>query len=546
MFPFLPNKRLDLIGIDGQIVNNGDLFFEYKYYLTQKEFDQFIDFKQCFNHPDHPQRIITYVFNLIIMIFGKLMIDITKDPTQITMLCADMKKHPTKGDYIHFIIVARPNEINFLQKYLRTEIFHFSERLPNIPRRLTQRLRNQLGLLYKTAMKEYPNTQNVLPAVFLTILKKCVTLQEITPIMDILNFICSRVEDSVMSTKTLVRQIIQEKFDIPKKLQTDFEKIFEFFNRNASLFSTFQSNNRAMKDRQYQLFFFYLQYFCSGGVERLRNNPAFFFPNLVTKAMDEEKILSLYPEDGFEVFDDFIMMGPNDSPVFDMIFKKLFKSNIFEVNETFFEVFLHSLNKRFHQFIEEIKTRNPAFTYSFEDIIWMICVIMFNLVSKVFLAPTPKEASEHFRDKLGRYTPEQVALRVLELRVFKDIPLSDNNWQDYYLSRNKQYVKKIFAPYVEIPDSYFFSPPRLLKINIIYDRGLIDATPHLEQWIIKKIVKEFLEFTKTILDKLPPNFTKTDINNTLIDYFSMGIIDQTQREQIEDFVEDFMDIWDIV
>jgi hypothetical protein len=309
MFPFLPDKRLELVGIDGQVVNNGDLFFEYKYFLTEKEYHQFIDFKECFNHPDHPHIIISYIFNLVIMIFGKLMLDITGDSTQISMLCADMKKDTKGRDYIQFIITTRPNEMEFLSKYLRTEIFHFSQRLPNIPKKVNQRLRNQVNLLYKLALREYPNANQFIPTVFLTILKKCLILQECTPILDILNFICSRIEDSVFNTKELVREILTTKFKFSKPIQKDFEDIFDFFNKLASLFSTFQSNNRAFKDRQYHLFNFYLQYFCAGGFDMMFINPAFFFPKVLKKAYTEEKLEQLYPRASMDVLNNFLKIG---------------------------------------------------------------------------------------------------------------------------------------------------------------------------------------------------------------------------------------------
>jgi hypothetical protein len=246
-----------------------------------------------------------------------------------------------------------------------------------------------------------------------------------------------------------------------------------------------------------------------------------------------------------DVLNNFLMMGPQDTPVFDVIFKKMFNCTVFEANEAFFEAFLFSLNKRFLQMIEDMRKKNAGFTYNFSDIMWIMTVIMYNLVQKVFIAPNPKEAVEHFRDKLGRYTQEQLALRVLELRIFKDIPLSDNNWPDYYLSRNKNVVKKYFQPYVEIPDHYFFSPERLLKINKIYDRGLLETTHYLEEWLFKNIIKQFFAFQQHVLQKLPEDFTTVQLSTALEEYFSQGIIDERQREGITDFVESFVEEWDI-
>lgn len=117
---------------------------------------------------------------------------------------------------------------------------------------------------------------------------------------------------------------------------------------------------------------------------------------------------------------------------------------------------------------------------------------------RIFIREDPSLAMENFRDNLTRYTPQQIALRVLELRIFKEIPLADNNWQDYYLSRNKNTVKRVFAKYYEIPDNYFFTEERLLKINMNYERGILNETPLLEKWLIMNILEPFDNFYKII------------------------------------------------
>ena len=544
MFPFLLDRRLQLVSIGGQLAKNKDMFFEYKYFLTPKDYADFLAFKRAFHHPDHPHRIITYVFNLIIMIFGKLMNEITKDLTQITMLCADIKKVRENEFCVHFIITTRPEEINFLQQYLRAELFHLSERLPNIPKSMIQRLRNHQLILAKTAMKEYPEARATLSSVLLTIYLKCLTLEECTPILDILNYICSRVEDSIFNTRKLVREILDEKFRYPKKTDAQIEGLFEFFNQNATLFSTFQSNNRATKDRQYQLFRIYLQYYLKAGFELNENSISYYFPEKFLKSIQDMRIIEDYPAVAIETCVNFIASGSIDNPAIDLIFKRLFNQTVFEMNEAFFESFLYSLNRRFILYLQELQTKNPDFDFSFKNIMLIMCNLMYNLVLRVFIAETPEIAKENFRDKLGRYTANQVALRVMELRVFKDIPLSDSNWQDYYLSRNKAYVKKFFQHIVDIPDSYFFSPERLLKINIIYDRGLLDTTMFLEEWVVTKILKEFCVFYKGIHEKMPKNYTDEILRTTLVSHFSQGIVDEIQRDHIEDFVNDFIDVWE--
>jgi hypothetical protein len=231
------------------------------------------------------------------------------------------------------------------------------------------------------------------------------------------------------------------------------------------------------------------------------------------------------------------------TPDFEIAYKKIFKVNVFEMNENFFECFLNSLNRKFRLLIKQQQDSDPSFVYSFDSIIHIISVILQRLIERVFLAETPEQGSQNFRDKVGRYTPERLALRVLEIRIFKDIPLSDNNWTDYYLSRNKMYIKKLFREYFDIPDSYFFSPQRLLKINMIYDRTILNSTPYLEEWLILKLYKSFYDFLREIESRLKEGYSKLELREALKEFFTRGIINQNMRENLEEFAEFFASLW---
>ncbi|MHA1602327.1 MAG: hypothetical protein ACTSUI_04885, partial [Promethearchaeota archaeon] len=155
----------------------------------------------------------------------------------------------------------------------------------------------------------------------------------------------------------------------------------------------------------------------------------------------------------------------------------------------------------------------------------------------------PKDAQENFHDQLTRYTPERITLRVLELQIFKDIPLSDNNWQDYYLSRNKKLIQKIFHHFATIPEDRFFTSKRLLKINMLYERGLLDSTPFLEKWIITGIVAPFYRFQQRIENNLPENYDKEQLMKAILHEFSRGVIENTLLDRLEELAEYFAEIW---
>ncbi|MCK5347544.1 MAG: hypothetical protein KAR20_29245, partial [Candidatus Heimdallarchaeota archaeon] len=134
VFTVFQEKQLELMGIEGYSKNMGkDLFFDYKYNLTSDEIHDFKLFPQAFHHPDHHFHIITYMFNILVMVFGQLIKDILKlKYIQISMLCADVKRDDQGQYYVHFLIGVRQMDRAFLRTYLYSLIYHFAEVLPNV------------------------------------------------------------------------------------------------------------------------------------------------------------------------------------------------------------------------------------------------------------------------------------------------------------------------------------------------------------------------------------------------------------------------------
>jgi len=553
VFTVFQENQLELVGIEGHSTgakNAGkDLFFEYKYHLTSDEIHGFELFPQAFHHPDHYYHIITYMFNLIVMVFAKLIKDILKLKfnLQINMLCADIKQDKMDnqdGMYVHFLIGIRQMDRAFLRTYLYSLIYHFAEVLPNINQTLLHRLKLENDKIYPIAAAAYPFAEQSLATVFYTLERKAQIIGQITPMLDVFNYIASRVEDSLFQTEVLVKEIIHDKIISQKTAHhaSGFLEIFNFLNGAASLFSTFQANNKADRGRQYQLLFMYLQYF------NISSPEAFLYPEKVEEAIQNEQLLTMFPSISSKTFINFIFetigLVFSADEAFDTMFQRLFNKSVFELNEKFFEVYLFSLNQKFFELLATIRGKTPDFNYTFGEIIHFMLEILQSLVVSIFIAESPEKAQKNFKDQRSRYTPDKITLRVLELRLFKDIPLSDNNWQDYYLSRNKSYVKKIFSKYLTIPDHYFFSPERLLKINMIYERRMVDPTPFLETWLIKAIIKRFYGFQARILDRLPVNYSKQELTHALYTDFSVGIIDTRILEKLEEYSEFFANLWE--
>ena len=72
--------------------------------------------------------------------------------------------------------------------------------------------------------------------------------------------------------------------------------------------------------------------------------------------------------------------------------------------------------------LAEKQSTQSQMNFDFNEMIHYIITVLYNLVKRVFLAESTYDAIANFRDQIGRYNPDKLALLMLELRIFKDIP----------------------------------------------------------------------------------------------------------------------------
>lgn len=548
MFLAFNVKNLKLLSVEGSIKPQSEIFFLYTYTFSKEEMEEFIQFKKRYNHPDHHYRIISYIFNSIIMVFSSLISEILKEKMSFNMICARIVEQTENQRYeLEFLVHFQKLDTIFLKTFLNSLIYDFAELLPGIDPGLLSKLYLKKEKLYPMALKAYPKSNSHIVRVFYTLQRKSQILEHITPLLDITNFIGSRVEDSIFNTSQIVREILVEKAPTLIHYGTIeiYQEIFNYLNECASLFSTFQSNNRAAIFRQYQLFFFYGQYFLPLEVLTEPFQNFFYYPERFQDSLNSHLTGKSTIPKSFPILELFLFQGIRYEidDVFDRVFHIIFQKNIHDMNENFFASLLKSINLKLHDKLHETLPPNTTFSQYFGEMVHVMCVILKNIAAKVFIRENPEMAVENFRDNLTRYTPEKIALRVLEMRIFKDIPLADNNWQDYYLSRNKSIVQKTFAKYYHIPDNYFFTEERLLKINMNYERGILKETPLLEDWLIDNIVIPFDNFYKKIKKNVGRKFEFNKIRLAIFAEISSGVIDPVEREKLEDYAAYLAELW---
>lgn len=512
-----------------------DMEITYQYSFLKEELDYFKEFQQHYMSSESVEKSIEYIFWLFVSASGFLIGQIVHDNFVIELNCGRVEL--SENPRIIFIVGVRQKESIMNDFYFKTELFHFSEFFSDkLPKETKDKLKTEKNLIYLNALDRYSDIEPYILSMLERMYNKCYTLQSITPILDLLNFVASRVEDSIYDTNDLLDEVFQ-KFSIDGKIKEIIIQLYNYCSKNSSLFSMFQSNNRPQMNTQYTLSLLLMQYFFI--------DPDAMYLKDVYGAKQKELYNknSLYSQ--FDpLFRDFILktnLITHNSAV-GFYLKRIFNKGLSELNEHFICVFMNTVNVKFFQDLDDLNKKFPDYHITFDFFLENLVKIIFHMIKKVFLAPSPEIASQNFYDKLGRYSPKRIALRTLEILMFKEMPLSDNSWQHYLLSRNKKKVAKAFQNYLTIPDDYFFSQKALVHINMMYIFS-IDKTELLENWTVDNIQEPFYVYCFEIFTRLKNKVRKEQItdqnqifkilNQIIFDYLSQNVINQEVLENLE-------------
>lgn len=546
-------KEKNLILEDICDIGSNNIFFKYTYEFSTSEMNSFIELKKDFTLPQRIEIIISYFFNLIVNLFNEMITQIIDlQDSHIIMIAADVKTNPeTNKQRIEFLLQFREKNSQLLKSYLRSLIYQFSEKYNIISEQPLKVYQIQKEKMIEKAVNEYKENINLIPSVILTLVKKCIVLERITPILDFFNFVCSRFEDTVFKMDEVLKTEFFPKFNLTNKEIDERMKLFNFINGNVSFFSMFQANNGASKAKQYQLFFMFMQFMFNDKLKGLKSNKMIFFPEYVDNSIKKvEENQELAPFLNNRLVYHFMLTGMEVAgmPELDYLFEYIFGINVYTMNEKLFETYLTSLNHKFTQMLSEYNMILPNNKISFEETILFFGKILYFLIDKMFIdyMKNPDKCKSIFKDKLERYTKEKVAMNIVEILFFKYIPSNDNNWADYFLSRNRSYVEKKLESYVKIPDDFFFSEARLMGINMLYERRNPDAL-HIGEFLILEIYQKFLLFQSKMRKKIietakDPN-NKDEIFNIILDEISKKIVDERTIENLSEIVEWLMERW---
>ena len=528
-------------------ISEDTVFLEYNYSLSNEELEYFNEFKRkANNHINGITSPFGYIY-LIVSILGVVLRKLLQEKFHI-ILDGAVIKNGEVNNTITFLIVIKNSHDEMFESYYYMFLYYFLKHFKGIPDEYYERLLQGRERLYQIALEEYPFAKERLVDLLYYFYKKCNLLQNFSPLLDFLNFVCARVEDSVFSKIDVIKRDFLANFNYTEEKKNALIKIFDFIDKKSTLYSTFQANNLPSVKSQFNLFLLYMKYyFGSGSLEAFEVGDLLFLPKEFKSKLNQrnrklKNVINASAIKDIEVFLDYFSIISNFDN-FDLLFEKIFRKQINQLNYEFFKTFLMSLNLRILSLIDQENksiTENPENKpFSFTIIIDHVCRMLYTLIDKIFIKTKPNQASKNFIDPRSRYIGKNIALRVLELFIFQDLNVSDDVWPDYIISMNRNYLMEDLKSYkVEVHsskfDEKFYNFTDIARFVITYNFISYKDQITFEEWLINELISPLNDFISEIRLLIKNPKDKNEIYSKLNKYF----LDQISNKK-KDVKENF-------
>jgi hypothetical protein len=521
-------------------ISDDQLFLEYSYYLSPEEQDYFKEFSEKFK--DNANGITSpfgYLY-LVVAIFGVILRKLLEEKFYI-VLDGAVLKNGENNNTIKFLVVIKNSRDELFDNYYYMYLFYFLKYFKEVPKEYFKKLLEGREKVYKIALEEYSFAKDKLVDLLYYFYKKCNLLQNFSPLLDFLNFVCSRVEDSVFPKLDIIKKDFLQNFDYTKEKKDALLRIFDFIDKKSTLYSTFQSNNLPSQKSQFNLFLLYMKYFFgSGSLEALEVGDLLLLPQDFKKVLNKtnkglDNVINAQTiTDIQEFLDNFAIVSNLENP--NLIFNNIFNKDLSQNNYNFFKAFLHSLNTSIKRLIDsenkllEESPNNEALT--FKVVLDHICRMLYTLIDKIFIRKLPGQASKNFIDPRSRYVGKNIALRVLELFIFSDLNVSDDVWPDYIISMNKDALSKDLEKYkIKIPENNFYQYEDIIRFVVTFNFLSSSNQTLFEEWLITGIIIPIHNFILKIRNLIKESSKKSEVYEILRDYF---IENTPEIEDIQD------------
>ncbi len=533
-------------------ISDNNLFLEYSYNLSSEEKDIFKEFAGNFSDVVNGVTTPSGYLYLVIAILGIILRKLLDEKFYVVLDGVVLKNGEENA--LNFLIVIKNSKDELFDNYYYMYLYYFLKYFKEVPKDYFDKLLVGRERVYQIALDEYSSAKENLVDLMYYFYKKCNLLGNFSPILDFVNFVCSRVEDSVFPKLDIIRKEFLRNFDYTDEKKNSLLRIFDFIDKKSTLYSTFQANNLPSQHSQFNLFLLYTKYyFGSGSLEALEVSDLLFLPNEFKTKLNNfnvksENVINANTINEVQEFLDTLSILTNiENP--DIFFKKIFNKEIPKLNYDFFKAFLLSLNSsisRLISFENETLEENPSNEpLNFKIVVDHVCRMLYTLIDKIFLRRLPSQASKNFIDPRSRYVGKNIALRVLELFIFSDLNVSDDVWPDYIISMNKEALLKDLENLdIEIPEKYFYRYEDIARFVVTFNFQSPKEQILFEEWLITGLITPIINFISKIRDLIKNDENKTEISKILINYFVGDAKNQENFEDIEYVCQQLADFWE--
>ena len=556
---FLRTCLIEFYGLNGdslklaqiEKISDSNLIMEYEYFMSPEEQELFNDIAKIAGLDEYPFDYYVGYLYFAISTLGVIIKRIIKEEFFILLDGAVLKLNDN-GAVLQLMVGVRDNKREFYENYLRMSIIYFLKQYSGIPSKVRDDLMRGREKLYQLALEEYyTNIPEKLTELLYILYKKIKLTQGFTPLLDFLNFVCSRVEDSKFSKIDIIKKEFLVNLDYSEEKKNSVIKFFEFLDSKSSLYSTFASNNLPSPRDQFNLFILYMKYYFGKGLEALEAGDLLFHPEIFKKNLDiynktSKKVIDAKAINRIGEFLRVFSIINNIEENF-IFFQKIFQKSIADLNFWFLGSFLRSLNTKFFELVSEENKRiseDPEnLQFNFNTVADHVCRMLYVLIEKIFIRKTPEEASENFIDPRGRYTGRNIALRVNELFIFQDLNFSDDLWPPLMISLNKETIIKAFSSFISIPDEQFYTDEDLLKILLSYNFRSFSDSSLFEEWLINDIILPLNDFILNIARSVENPSNKIEVYEKLSELFLDGVEDKELIKMIKFICQELASFW---
>jgi len=545
----LGGNSLQLTSLDN--LSDTNLILEYKYYLTPEEEDIFKEFSTKMECSVFGSLLLKVYMYFLVSVLGSIIKKTIDKSILISLDCMIIKEEKGKN-YLNFLILIRDQKQEILDNYIKLNLFYFLKQFKGIPQEYFEKLFEGRDKIYQIALNEYDNTDKKrIDDLLFYFNKKCKLLHNFSPLFDFFNFVCSRVEDSVFKKIDIIKEDFLDDLNYNAEKNNAFIRIFNFLDKNSTLYSTFQANNLPSDKAQFNLFMFYMKYyFGSGSLESLEVGHILFLPETFKTELNEfnkvkgNKSIDSNSIKDIEKFIDFFTFFPRSKNV-NLLFKKIFHKSISQMNYLFFRSLLKSFNESLLDLIEsesKFISKN-AHQDVFDIVIEHIDSMLNVIINKIFITDKPENASKNFIDPRGRYIGKNIALRVLELFIFQEINFSDDIWDEILISMNKDKVRKDLETIVEIPEKHFYSDKELTRLLVMYNFQSFSNVAYFEEWLITELILPLNNFILKIRNSVKDPSNTIEVYEILSELMLENLENKENLKNIKTFCQQIAPFW---